>query len=757
MNVLELSTDLAGVPKPSRLPRVCIVTFEFVGLYKNGGIGTVCTGLAEMLAKHGHEVTVAFTRPELLSPQEFQETASLYAQEGIKLVPLYHADLPAPLHGPLVGFTCWERVSVYNWLKNQTFDIVHFSEHLGEAYYCLVARQLGLGFRDTEFWIGCHGPSQWVVESNEDIIHDMFWAYADHAERVSVATADVVWAPSRYMLDWMETNRFSFPARTLFQRYVMPDDLGEIGRRPAPASPAATARRPVQELILFGRLETRKGVKLFCQALDRLAHRLAGMKITFMGRVGTVDNRPADVYIRERAANWPFDWEIIDSFGRHDAYRYVTQPGRLAVLASPVDNSPCTAYELLELGAVFLACNAGGIPELIAPECHSTVLFDYTLASLTAQLNAVLDHGAALPEPAIHRADNEARLVAAHRCIGALAQPPEKPTDPVGSLVGVVAHEGDMAALAETVASLGSSPLVTRIVVLQSDRRGGVLDAGLQSAIPVDVVTTDELGHKGVLNRLLERSDDGYLVLRAGARIDAAGVETLARGLAVSEAAGIVPFSIRSDGAASVRPVLSGSLTYGLFEGTAAVGGILSRAALQALATAPWPILGTAPLLWFDAAVLAGLKVMPLAEPLLDETNVTAEAFRRIDERTRLSLYGTAGGGEARFVFEMAFGLRAKSTSTPAPAPAPAALSAVPVIDTLADDATFYAHLAASRSYRFGRAVVSVLRRLLAKPVQPNLPVTGDHQRHARDLLLSAAWDVGALIRLPARLLQRLR
>lgn len=753
MNVQELSPEAAGGPPPSRLPTVCIVTFEFVGLYKNGGIGTVSTGLAEMLAAHGHAVTVAFTRPELVSPEEFRRTAELYARKGITLVPLYRAALPE-LHGPLVGFTCWERFAVYLWLRERHFDIVHFSEHLGEAYYCLMARRLGLGFRDMEFWIGCHGPSQWVVESNEDIVRDMFWAHADHAERASIAATDVAWAPSRYLLDWMSANRFDFPARTLFQRYVMPDDLGGIGRRPEPGA-AAPAPAPAQELILFGRLETRKGVKLFCQALDRLGDRLAGRKVTFMGRIGVVDNRPADAYIRERAAGWPFEWRIIDDFGRQEAYRYVTRPGRLAVLASPVDNSPCTVYELLEIGASFVACNSGGIPELIAPSSHPDVLFDYTLASLTARLAGALEHGVPLPEPAVRRADNEARLVAAHRRTGALAQPPAAPDDPATRLVAVIVHEGDPAALAVTVDSLAASPRVTGLAILQSDRRGGLLDAPPAAGVPVELLNLDTLGHGGAIARLLAGDADGVLVLRAGVWIGRDGVETLARGLAAPGVAGIVPFSARTQpsGTPSVRPVLSGSLPYGLFEGTAEVGGILSRRALETLAAAPRPLPGTTALLWFDAALLAGLTVLPLAESLLDETRVAAAAYRRIDERTRLSLYGAAGEPRARFVFEMAFGLQAKP---PEPPPNPGPVPVVPVVDPSTDDATLYRQLAASRSYRFGRGVLDGLRRLAGrKPAAPAVPT--DDRRGARELLLSAAWDIGALIRLPARVLRRLR
>ena len=50
-----------------RPKKICIVTPEFVGLSKNGGIGTAMSGLAELLTKAGHHVTVLYTRGHFLT------------------------------------------------------------------------------------------------------------------------------------------------------------------------------------------------------------------------------------------------------------------------------------------------------------------------------------------------------------------------------------------------------------------------------------------------------------------------------------------------------------------------------------------------------------------------------------------------------------------------------------------------------------------------------------------------------------------
>jgi glycosyltransferase involved in cell wall biosynthesis len=49
----------------------------------------------------------------------------------------------------------------------------------------------------------------------------------------------------------------------------------------------------ILELVFFGRLETRKGLELFADALDRLAvtrPEFAGIKITFLGRSADIGN-----------------------------------------------------------------------------------------------------------------------------------------------------------------------------------------------------------------------------------------------------------------------------------------------------------------------------------------------------------------------------------------------------------------------------------------------------------------------------------
>src|SRR5262249_2136566 len=76
------------------------------------------------------------------------------------------------------------------------------------------------------------------------------------------------------------------------------------------------------------------------------------------------------------------------------ALDYLTQPGRLAILPSLMDNSPLTVRECLRAGVPFLASRVGGIPELVRAADHPAVLFSLRAADLAGRM------GAALAKPA---------------------------------------------------------------------------------------------------------------------------------------------------------------------------------------------------------------------------------------------------------------------------------------------------------------------------------------------------------------------
>lgn len=366
---------------------ICIVTCDIVGPIKNGGIGTAYYSLARLLAGAGHQVTVLYALGRYCEHRRIDDWVAEYRAMGIELVPV-------PDDLDLRGHPAMKMAhAVYRWLRGRRFDIVHVHEWRGLAFYALTAKRQGLALQDSLVCVGAHSPVLWHKEGMNELA-SAEELEVDFMERQSVALADVLWSPSEHMVRWMRREGWQLPRRVVTRQYA----VIEADRVAGPRQPTV----PVRELVFFGRLETRKGLDLFCDGLDRLVKRgVAVPRVTFLGKPATVGGVPSETYLEKRAACWPFRWQIVGDRDRDGALAYLAGPGRLAVLPSRIDNLPYTVLECLAAGVPFLASNTGGIPEMIRDEDRPAVLFDLTAASIADSITRALSAGARAVEPRI--------------------------------------------------------------------------------------------------------------------------------------------------------------------------------------------------------------------------------------------------------------------------------------------------------------------------------------------------------------------
>ena len=380
----DLTADLeffAGGPPVDRPARVAITSYEFVGVVRNGGIGTACTELALALAREGHEVDLLFTGwGEDPSEEGFGRWRSHYEEQGVKLDRL---DFDAVAHCDRVLYNASHSLALYRRLRERNaerpYDAIHFVESLGHGYYSLLAKRQGLAFAEATTVVCAHSPRRWLAEAHAAPFDNPIELGDEFLERRCLELADVAVAPSAHMLDWLKRRGTRLPRRSYVQQYVSSFDL-RTGAEPL-AEPSANGRPPaadagkgeVEELVFFGRLEPRKGVLTFCDALDELAEEGPGRlrRITFLGKEAV----PVS-HLLERAQDWPWEATVISDLDREDALAYLRGPGRMAVMASAIDNSPNTVYEAIGLGIPFFASRGGGIGELVHPDDRERVTFD---------------------------------------------------------------------------------------------------------------------------------------------------------------------------------------------------------------------------------------------------------------------------------------------------------------------------------------------------------------------------------------------
>jgi glycosyltransferase involved in cell wall biosynthesis len=386
---------MAAMPQP----RVCFAVTELLGLVRNGGIATATTHAAQVLSQHGYEVELFYC-----GTQEHMENgwADRYRRAGVTV---HRLDRTQMAHPPFVA----DSYRLYHQLKERAYDAVVFQDWQGIGYCSMIAKRQGLAFVRTRLIHICHGPNEWLREANRQLVLDGHELGSAHMERRSAELADAIVGPSRHLIDWMAEAGWELPERQSVIPYFTEGDTVDLYAR---AQPVSESTDPLTELTFFGRLEERKGVRVFAEALNLLGPKLLdGMTVTFVGREATITRdevvRMIEPEVRERLASLAFH----GGFDQAQARTYLRQAGRVAIVPSYLDNSPNVIYECIEDRISFLASRAGGTGELVAPADRDATLFDPNPRSLAEILRPLVSERRK-PAPAMPAYDGDTSLAA---------------------------------------------------------------------------------------------------------------------------------------------------------------------------------------------------------------------------------------------------------------------------------------------------------------------------------------------------------
>jgi glycosyltransferase involved in cell wall biosynthesis len=606
-----------------QLPSVLFVTSELVGPFKNGGIGTATTGLVETVAGMGCKTTVFYTGG-IWHHMDMTPWVEAYGRIGVDFVYVTPDDTHG-LAGPVRERSVTVPFLVYRFVRERSFDVIHFNDTLGEGMHVLAAKRLGLGFESTLLALALHGPTRWAFGLNRQPMNRIIHAAFDWAEQVSVRNADLLWGPSRYLIDATLADGWALPEQVIQQQYVMPtgalfepdpEKFSKADEVPPPRPAGA-----IEEIAFFGRLEERKGLRTFCAALDRLAPLLSqsGISVTFLGRAMEEDGESTADWIARAASDWPFPWRIEGGFGQREAIAYLTSRPLVAVMPSPYDNSPCTVYEAMQFGIPFIAAARGGIPELIADDDHASVLFEYTVEGLASALDRIVRQGVTTARPRFAPAERR-RLWRDfhHRWRSFLPMPAVAPAVARPRLVVLVDRAGDRETTGRTLASVEAAlgDRVAGIVVLARRPLGGL--RGDPLVLDMSSLTGPDEGLRAALDRA---AADWIFCIAAGAEILVDAVPALDRALASPAAgAGLIPAAVER-GVRETRlvPPVGGAQAFGFLEGYGFTGGaIVSRAAAVAAIDSGPGLPRSAFAGIVDLIVCAGGIVLPFPEVLID-------------------------------------------------------------------------------------------------------------------------------------------
>lgn len=335
---------------------IAFVSRELLGLNKNGGIGTAVTHACEQFAhRSDFHVHVYYTgRPRW----GMVDCAKKLRTEGVAV----HF-MPWVLNLAL-GYRqrAWH---TYLALRNTQHDVYIFHDFMADGFFCFQAKSKENAFTGAKLGIVSHGSSEWVDEGNGCSPPDANRQQLYAMEQECCEKADFLVSPSAYLVDWMRAKNWKLP-------YVC-RCIGNFSSPPlyadAPIHPKELASSEVRELVFFGRLEERKGIRVFCDALAMLPlELLAGRTVTFLGKEDHYSVQRIRSLLDPIVQRSDVKLLFLPRYDSLEARNYLNRDGVLAIMPSLCENSPCVVNECLAGGIPFITSSVGGGKELILEE-----------------------------------------------------------------------------------------------------------------------------------------------------------------------------------------------------------------------------------------------------------------------------------------------------------------------------------------------------------------------------------------------------
>jgi glycosyltransferase involved in cell wall biosynthesis len=356
------------------MARVAIVSYDVQTIRgKSGGVGAFVTRWAELLRSAGDEVTIVMTRADWEPMSVDVPWRVRYQEKGISLMEL-QAPPPLPTRWPEVPTMRMSEIAA-PVLKG--FDIVYFQDW-GNTAFQLVRERRYVQDQDPVCVTVLHGPSEWELSSNAqypELPGDLHLAYQ---ERYAAKHSDFVVSPSRYMAEHLRGLGWEFPGEVevLGLPMTAPVELG-----------GEMVLGKMSKIVYFGRIEERKGIRLFVRALELLAKDLAiKPEVVLLGSTKDADLEAFALRGLKQAGYRVTHITDLDSVG---AMKYLHDHAAesLCVVPSPCDNHPYSVVEAsLVPGLNLVACSGGGVAEILqGAEAQLAMPYPRVLAAKIAE------------------------------------------------------------------------------------------------------------------------------------------------------------------------------------------------------------------------------------------------------------------------------------------------------------------------------------------------------------------------------------
>jgi glycogen synthase len=321
--------------------KILFVSMEYPPETGGGGIGSYVFVQARALAARGHDVHV-------LSCVRHQESRD-YLDAGVHV----HRRGQHYLRGSARGAreTAWRLHTALAAYRSYAglgirFDVVEAPDWAAEGLLFALQRPAALVAH-------LHSPLVFIRRGNHQ---KLGWddRLASTLERVVVSRADVVTAPSRFIIG--ELVQAGWLPRSDVRLLPHPIDL-ELW---APSSSETSER-----ILSVGRLEPRKAPELVVEAAARLRPEIPSLQVVFIGRSNYRRNGIAyRDWIAQHARSRGVSCEFIDPVPRDELVAWYAS-ARVVVLPSSYDNLPMAGLEAMAAGRPLVCSQSTGLAELV--------------------------------------------------------------------------------------------------------------------------------------------------------------------------------------------------------------------------------------------------------------------------------------------------------------------------------------------------------------------------------------------------------
>jgi glycosyltransferase involved in cell wall biosynthesis len=373
-----------------------LVSNEFEGFSKNGGIGTYTTTLSQKLVADGWTVMLLLCQTEVAFRGEasFEPVHHVFSthetEQVLTLQPVHQQILSQTQQGDLAksfdhqSFCCLYFIQAMIATFPDAVAYAEFSEIWGFGYRTIQAKRSGLLGNSCLIGVTAHGSFEWLHEVNSHYrTEQTHWrSQAYHYEQFSYETADITYAPSHFL-----KSKFSgYGWKTAHAKHL-PYFVPKIPHPPTPSpikregEPEILSHRPLGEgntrgegipVIFFGRLEERKGLCTFLEALKLLDSAVANkIHLTFIGKIiplqsTHLEHLNSQQYIDRELGN-TFTYTLLPDLSSQESIQAIAGlPHPIVCLTSLQENFPNTALEMGQLPVSLVVSDTGGFRETLA-------------------------------------------------------------------------------------------------------------------------------------------------------------------------------------------------------------------------------------------------------------------------------------------------------------------------------------------------------------------------------------------------------